>query len=57
MLHREDKQFNIGVQAREQVSVMPLTNSQMDESPSVRTAALAACRLAAVLNSIVDAHA
>ena len=35
MLHREDKQFNIGVQARDQTQVTPLTNSQMDESPSV----------------------
>lgn len=35
MLHREDRQFNIGVQAAASGRVTPLTNSQMDESPSV----------------------
>lgn len=36
MLHRaEDKRFNIGVLANTQSTVMPLTNSEMDESPSV----------------------
>lgn len=35
MLHREDKQFNIGVQDVDSGHVTPLTFSQMDESPSV----------------------
>ncbi len=35
MLHREDRQFNIGVQNVGSGRIMPLTDSQMDESPSV----------------------
>lgn len=35
MLHREDRQFNIGVQDLGTGRVIPVTNSQMDESPSV----------------------
>jgi len=35
MLHREDKQFNIGVQNAITGRVTQLTNSPMDESPSV----------------------
>lgn len=35
MLHREDKQFNIGVQDMETGRITPLTSSQLDESPSV----------------------
>lgn len=35
MLHREDRQFNIGVQDVGTSRISPLTNSQMDESPSV----------------------
>lgn len=35
MLHREDRQFNIAVQQMSSSRVMPLTNSPMDESPSV----------------------
>lgn len=35
MLHREDKQFNIGVQDMDSGRITPLTSSQMDESPSV----------------------
>ena len=35
MLHRGDKQFNIGVQDVESGRVTPLTSSQLDESPSV----------------------
>lgn len=35
MLHREDRQFNIGVQNVASGHVMPLTDSPMDESPSV----------------------
>ncbi len=34
MLHREDKQFNIGVQNVATGRITPLTNSQLDESPS-----------------------
>ena len=35
MLHREDKQFNIGVQDVASGRVTPLTSSQLDESPTV----------------------
>ena len=35
MLHREDRQFNIGVQNVVSGRIIPLTNSQMDESPSI----------------------
>lgn len=35
MLHREDRQFNIGVQNTATGQVLTLTHSQMDESPSV----------------------
>jgi TolB protein len=35
MLHREDRQFNIGVQDAQSGRITPLTSSQMDESPSV----------------------
>lgn len=35
MLHREDRQFNIGVQSVVSGRIIPLTNSPMDESPSV----------------------
>ena len=35
MLHREDRQFNIGVQDVGSGRITPLTSSQMDESPSV----------------------
>lgn len=35
MLHREDRQFNIGVQNVASGRISPLTNSQMDESPSI----------------------
>lgn len=35
MLHREDRQFNIGVQDVDSGRITPLTSSQMDESPSV----------------------
>ena len=35
MLHREDKQFNIGVQDVASGHIMPLTSSQLDESPSI----------------------
>lgn len=35
MLHREDRQFNIGVQNVRSGRITPLTNSQMDESPTV----------------------
>jgi len=35
MLHRGDKQFNIGVQDVDSGRVTPLTSSQLDESPSV----------------------
>jgi len=35
MLHRQDRQFNIGVQNASTGRITPLTNSQMDESPSV----------------------
>ncbi|MDP3561484.1 MAG: Tol-Pal system beta propeller repeat protein TolB [Legionellaceae bacterium] len=35
MLHREDRQFNIGVQNVGSGQVLALTNSPMDESPSV----------------------
>lgn len=35
MLHREDRQFNIGVQDMDSGRVTPLTFSQMDESPTV----------------------
>ena len=35
MLHREDRQFNIGVQEVNGGGITPLTSSQMDESPSV----------------------
>lgn len=35
MLHREDKQFNIGIQNMDTGQVTPLTFSQMDESPTI----------------------
>lgn len=35
MLHREDHEFNIGVQDLQSGQVVSLTSSQMDESPSV----------------------
>jgi len=35
MLHREDRQFNIGVQSVVSGRIIPLTDSPMDESPSV----------------------
>ncbi len=35
MLHREDRQFNIGVQNVASGRITPLTDSQMDESPTV----------------------
>ena len=35
MLHREDGQFNIGMQQIGSARVTPLTHSPMDESPSV----------------------
>lgn len=35
MLHREDGQFNIGVQDAESSRITPLTSSPFDESPSV----------------------
>ncbi len=35
MLHREDRQFNIGVQDVGSGRITPLTSSQLDESPSV----------------------
>jgi TolB protein len=35
MLHREDRQFNIGLQDVKTGRIIPLTNSQMDESPSI----------------------
>jgi len=35
MLHREDKQFNIGVQDVDSGRITPLTTSQMDESPTI----------------------
>lgn len=35
MLHREDRQFNIGVQSVSSGRIIPLTSSQMDESPSI----------------------
>ena len=35
MLHREDRQFNIGVQDSGSGRITPLTNSPMDESPTV----------------------
>ena len=35
MLHREDHSFNIGVQDLVRGGILPLTNSPMDESPSV----------------------
>lgn len=35
MLHREDRQFNIGVQNVASGRIIPLTNSPMDESPSI----------------------
>lgn len=35
MLHREDGQFNIGVQDMNSGRISPLTNSPMDESPTV----------------------
>ena len=35
MLHREDSQFNIGVQDSQSGRIIPLTSSQFDESPSI----------------------
>lgn len=35
MLHRQDRQFNIGVQEVQNGRITPLTSSQLDESPSV----------------------
>ena len=35
MLHRTDKQFNIGLQTMSTGRITALTNSQMDESPSI----------------------